>query len=327
MQNKKYNEHQSITEFATWNVFNRTRDSIYRVRELELAQIGLTVEQSMILSLLINRGKSATPKTIEDYTMRQYNSISALINRMIRMNLVAKRKNPESKKTEIVITRHGQDLYSKEPIHSLEEVFSSLKEKDRERLFKYSNILLKKARDLLGISFVPPFLLKSIDAKDNGDNNNPEHAEYQKPTSFELWMILNRSRNTIYRLRELELAQFNLTVEQSAILNLLIGRGGIMSAKTIEDITIRQHHSISTLINRMIRMNLVAKRKNPESKKTEIVITRHGQDLYSKVPTHSLQMVFSSLKEKDRERLFKYSNILLKKTRDLLGLPCIPLSH
>jgi hypothetical protein len=81
------------------------------------------------------------------------------------------------------------------------------------------------------------------------------------------------------------------------------------------------------LINWMIRMNLVAKRTNPESKKTEIVITRHGEDLYSKVPTHSLEMVFSSLKEKDRERLFKYSNILLKKTRDLLGLPCIPLSR
>ena len=154
MYNKKYTEYQSITEFTTWNIFNRTRDSIYRVRELELAQFGLTVEQSMILSLLINRGRSATPKTIEDYTMRQYNSISALINRMIRMNLVAKRKNPESKKTEILITRYGDDLYNKIPIHSLEMVFSSLKEKDIERLFKYSNILLKKARDLLGLTSI-----------------------------------------------------------------------------------------------------------------------------------------------------------------------------
>jgi hypothetical protein len=63
-----------------------------------LAQFGLTVEQSMILSLLTNRGRSATPKMIEEFTMRQYNSISALINRMIRMNLVSKRKIPQSKK-------------------------------------------------------------------------------------------------------------------------------------------------------------------------------------------------------------------------------------
>ena len=152
MHNKKFTEYQSITEHTTWKIFNRTRNSIYRVRELELAQFGLTVEQSMILSLLINRGRSATPKMIEEYTMRQYNSISALINRMIKMNLVAKRKNPKSKKTEILITRYGETQYNKVPIHSLEMVFSSLKEKDRERLFSYLDKILKKARDLLGLT-------------------------------------------------------------------------------------------------------------------------------------------------------------------------------
>jgi DNA-binding MarR family transcriptional regulator len=327
MENKKYTEYPSITEYTTWKIFNRTRNSIYRVRELELAQFGVTVEQSMILSLLSNRGGSATPKTIEDLSMRQHNSISALINRMIRMNLVTKKKNLNNKKTEIFITRYGEDLYKKVPIHSLETVFSSLKEKDNKRLFNYLNILLKKGRDLLGISFVPPFLLKSIDAGEFRNSDIQEHDEERKPTSFALWMLLNRTRNTIYRLRELELAQFDLTVEQAAILALLISRGGLISAKTIEDITMRQHHSISTLINRMIKMDLVAKRKNTDSKKNEILITKHGEDLYGKLSVHSLEMLFISLKMKDMEQLFSYLDTLLEKARDLLGLSDVQLSR
>jgi DNA-binding MarR family transcriptional regulator len=320
MEIKIITESQSITGPMTWKILNLTRNSIYRIRELELAQFGLTVEQSMILSLLSNRGGSTTSKTIEDLTMRQHNSISALINRMIKTNMVAKKKNPNTKKTEILITRHGEDLYKKEPIHSLEMVFSSLTEKDNEQLFNYLNILLNKARDLLGISFVPPFLLKSIDAGENRKNENQEHDEEKKPTGFKLWLYLNRTRNTVYRLRELELAQFDLTVEQAAILYLLVSRGGITTAKTIEDNTMRQHHSISTLINRMIKMDLVAKRKNPDSKKNEILITKYGEDLYNKLPVHSIEMLFYSLKVKDIELLFNYLDVLLEKARASLGL-------
>jgi DNA-binding MarR family transcriptional regulator len=327
MDNKKYTELESTKEYTTWKILNRSRNSIYRVRELELAQFGLTVEQSVILSLLNNLGGSATSKTIEDLTMRQHHSISTHINRMIKMNLVTKKKDPDNKKNVIMISRHGENLYKKVPIHSLEIVFSSLKEKERERLFNYLNILLKKARDLLGISFVPPFLLKSIDVKDRRKNENQEHDEEKKPTDFEIWMLLNRTRNTIYRLRELELAQFDLTVEQAAILHLLIDRGGITTAKTIEDITMRQHHSVSTLINRMIKMNLVAKRKSPESKKNEILITKHGENFYHKIPIHSIEMLFCSLKVKDIELLISYLSVLLEKARDLLGLSCVQLSR
>jgi DNA-binding MarR family transcriptional regulator len=326
MDKKKYTEPESITEYTTWKILNRARNSIYRVRELELAQLGLTVEQSIILSLLNNLGGSSTSKTIEDLTMRQHHSISTHINRMTKMDLVAKKKNPASKKAEILITNHGKNLYYKVSIHSLEIVFSSLKGKERERLFSCLNILLKKARDLLGISFVPPFLLNSIDARDNGKNVNQEHNEEKKPTDFEIWMLLNRTRNTIYRLRELELAQFDLTVEQSAILHLLIDRGGITTSKTIEDITMRQHHSVSTLINRMIKMDLVAKRKSPGSKKNEILITKHGEDFYNRVSIKSIEMLFHSVKAKDMEQLISYLNVILEKARDLLGLSYVQLS-
>jgi len=183
---------------------------------------------------------------------------------------------------------------------------------------------LEKARALVRISFIPPFLLKLVEARDSGENKSQEHDKDEKLTDLELWMLFNRTRNSIYRLRELELAQFGLTVEQSAILYFLITRGGSATAKTIEDLTMRQHNSISTIINRMIKTDLVAKKKSPDNKRFEILITKHGEELHKKVPVYSLEMVFSSLKVNDRERLHSYLNILLEKARDLLGLSFIP---
>jgi DNA-binding MarR family transcriptional regulator len=318
-------ENRKITEFSTWMIFNLARNSVYRLRELELAQFGLTVEQSTVLYLLVSRRGSTTAKTIEYLTLRQHHSISTLVNRMIKMHLVTKKKSPDSKKFEILITKHGEDLHAKIPVSSMEMLFSSFKIKDKERLYVYLNTLLEKARDLLGLSFVPPFL-RYIDAGDNSKKNGEDYDEAKNPTNFELWMVFNRTRNSVYRLRELELAQYGLTVEQSAILSVLINLGGSTTAKTIEYLTLRQHHSISTLINRMIKMHLVTKKKSPDSKKSEILITKHGEDLYNKVPMHSIEMVFSSLKAKDRERLYSYLNSLLERGRDLQGLSFVPPS-
>jgi DNA-binding MarR family transcriptional regulator len=323
MNNQIIDENKKITDYSTWMLFNLARNSVYRLRELELAQFGLTVEQSIILYLLINRGGSATARTIEYLTLRQHHSISTLINRMVKLRLVTRKKSLESKKSEILITRHGKDLYKKVPFHSMEMLFSSLKEKDRERLRGYLVILLAKARDLLGLSFVPPFL-QNVDLENNGKKKIEEYAEVVNPTDFELWIVFNRTRNSMYRLRELELDQLGLTVEQSAILYLLTRQGGSASAKTIEYLTLRQHHSISTLVNRMIKMDLVTRKKSPDSKRFDILITTHGEELHVQAPIHSIEMVFSSLKAKDRERLHGYLTVLLEKARDLLGLSYVP---
>jgi DNA-binding MarR family transcriptional regulator len=316
-------ENRNLKEYSTWMLFNLARNSVYRLRELELARYGLTVEQSTILYLLISRGGSATAKTIELMTLRQHHSISTLVNRMIKMQLVTRKKSEDNKKFEIFVTQHGEDLYKKTPITSLEMLFSFFKVRDRERLYAYLNSLLEKARDLLGLSFVPPFL-QNVDIENMGNKKENDSAKDKNPADFELWMIFNRTRNSIYRLRELELAQFGITVEQSAILYLLYSRGGSATAKTIEEMTRRQHHSISTLINRMIKLHLVKRKKSQDGNKFEILITKHGEDLYKKAPSHSIEMVFSALKDKDIERLYVYLNTLLEKTRDLLGLSFVP---
>ncbi len=320
---KEYDKDRHTTGFELWIVFNRTRNSIYRLRELELAQFDLSVEQSAILHFLISQGGSINAKTIEYLTSRQHHSIWALINRMIKMSLVTKTKNPESNKFDILITEHGKDIYKNVTIRSMEMVFSIFSTKDKERLYTYLNTLLETAQKLLGV--IHPFL-QNGDPDKNGKKNLNEYDIDRHTTGFELWIIFNRTRNSIYRLRELELAQFDLSVEQSAILHFLISQGGSINAKTIEYLTSRQHHSIWALINRMIKMSLVTKTKNPESNKFEILITEHGKEMYKKVPIRSIEMVYSLFSAKEKDRLSVYFSTLLEKSWDLLGLSFATLS-
>ena len=128
--------------------------------------------------------------------------------------------------------------------------------------------------------------------------------------SHELWSLLDRAHFAISRLRRLELAQLGLTIEQSSILYILNNRGGCATTRELEDITMRQHHSISSLMNRMTRMGLIKKEKSERSKRFNIVLTWEGRALSIKAPIVSLQMTFSSLSVGDKLRLAGILNTL-----------------
>src|ERR1035437_492675 len=211
MNVQEFREDETLSGSVIWALFNRTHFAVYRLRELELAQFNLTVEQTGILILLLSRGGSATAKTIEDLTMRQHHSISTLVNRMIKTNLVAKRKSPNGKTSEIVITKDGEDLYKSVLTNSMEMVFSSIKAKDRKQLLEYLTLILEKARDLLGVSYIPPFL-RYRQIENRTQEIKVKNKEDKKTTDQEIWKQLNLAWSALYRLRELELAQFSLTV-------------------------------------------------------------------------------------------------------------------
>src|SRR3989338_6337152 len=98
---------------------------------------------------------------------------------------------------------------------------------------------------------------------------------------FRLWRFLDHTRYVISRLRELELAQYGLTPEQAYVLDILNAKGGSTTIGDIVDMTLRQHHTISTLIARMAKRGLVEKRPNPQHNRTyDIVMTQSGMALF-----------------------------------------------
>lgn len=137
---------------------------------------------------------------------------------------------------------------------------------------------------------------------------------------FAMWRLLDHTRFMIARSREMELAKFGLTPEQSHILHILNQKGGTSTINEIVEITMRQHHSISTLINRMTRQGLVRKIRNPnDNRKFDVVATEKGKNLFKKLTQESIKLTFSCLSEQDKKELETLLRCLLGQAYQVLG--------
>jgi DNA-binding MarR family transcriptional regulator len=304
---------KALTVREIWPLLDRTGFAISRLRELELGKYGLTIEQSSILYILSNSKEwSITPGELENITMRQHHSISALTSGMEESGLVRKVKYPDGKRLKIVMTPEGADSYRQTTIASLEESFSALTEKEWDDLSNYLTRLLLKARNLLGLPTDSP--IKISDAANNSRTGLHIH---------ELWTLLDRTRFAISRLRGLELAHFGLTIEQTSILNILSTRD-LTTVKDLENISMRRQHSISSLLKGMLKMALVTRIKANNEKRFRIVMTDEGKNMYARVVVDSLEAVFSVLEQSEKQAMAVSLDALLSRARYLLGIPYQP---
>jgi DNA-binding MarR family transcriptional regulator len=139
-------------------------------------------------------------------------------------------------------------------------------------------------------------------------------------TSYELWKRFDAAGFSVSRLRELELAQLGLTLEQSLMLTIINHCGGSTTTREIEHLTLRQHNSVSTLINRMYKSGLVKKERFDSDRRYKITMTDEGKALFEKVEMISVQMAFSCLSYDEKTNFYKYLKSLHKAARKLLGL-------
>ncbi len=120
----------------------------------------------------------------------------------------------------------------------------------------------------------------------NGDN------EISGLTDLQICGKLCCAGFAIYKLREMELANFGLTVEQSSILHIIFEHGGAMTIKEIIDETMRQPNSVYILLNKMVKMGLIHNSRGSKSRSTLISITEHGKSLLEKITNISLEEIF-----------------------------------
>jgi len=306
-----------------WSLLDRAGFAVARLREIELSHFNLTIEQSSILYILHNKGSSMTIEELEDITMRQPHSVSTLINRMIRAGLLRREKCQDSKKSSIHITGAGNTALKNLTSDSLELAFSIFTDTEKKQLNHILDKLLKKSRQLLGISSLPPFLLyvnhnNHIKNSINIVNSNKLVSDY------EVWASINRTRFAIARLRELELAHFNLTLEQSSILHIIYNHGSPATIEELQDITMRQPHSILSLINRMISAGLLKKETIPAGKRYFFSLSPKGKTLFQRLTMISLEMPLSTLSDKEKRQLTSILTRILERTRHLLGVSSYP---
>jgi DNA-binding MarR family transcriptional regulator len=144
---------------------------------------------------------------------------------------------------------------------------------------------------------------------------------------FRLWKLLDHTKFMVGRLREMELAHYGLTPEQVHVLDIIFQSGGTTTINEIVELTMRQHHSISTLINRMTRQGLVNKIRTADDKRIfKVVITDKGLSLIKKVSRDSIINTFTSLSEEEKVELDAHLHKLLIKAYSLLGKEYKPIN-
>ena len=156
------------------------------------------------------------------------------------------------------------------------------------------------------------------------NNKKSNKSESSHKSDFDLWVLLEQTRFAICRAKELELAKVNLTISQASVLYTLRIKGGEATQKEIAEFTMRQHHSVSTLVNRMIQRGLLKKVKHAGDKGTRIAMTEKGQEFYNGITDVAIAMIFSSLKKEDKDKLTENLGVLRSKARSLLGMDYVP---
>jgi DNA-binding MarR family transcriptional regulator len=142
---------EQIDNFTLWRLFFVTQSAVGRLRDLELAGLGITPEQSGVLFLLYrNKGKS-TIAEMADAWLRQRNSVSTLIDRMSKQGLVRKIKFPGQKDLEIEITPKGLELHKRvrNAGKIFDLVFTDLSVENKKDLAQHLRSVLSRSRRLL----------------------------------------------------------------------------------------------------------------------------------------------------------------------------------
>jgi DNA-binding MarR family transcriptional regulator len=300
----------SPSDRQLWSLLDFVHFAVARVRSMELAPFGITVEQAALLFFVQQRGGVTIAKQIEELTFKQHNSISASVNRMCRLGLMTRRPAPGKRSKEIMLTSKGESILRTIPMGSLKVVFGVLEVRERREFSDCLHTLLGRAKELLGTPTITPFM------KHLGGEDSAQHDIRDKnPSEHSLWSALDGATFCISRLRQMELTKFGLTVEQSSVIQVLGSEG--RTAKTLSQMTLRQHNSISIITSRMIRTGLLEKEKFP-GRASIIRLTRKGVNLREGVSWNALALTFSSLTSDQRTQLREILSCLRVRVMSLL---------
>src|SRR5512136_3008616 len=98
-----------------WADLSVTSTILRRAWEMELAQIGLTVPQTLVLTMVANSAEPMTPMKLSKLLHREPHTISALLSRMELQGLVKKERNLQRGNwVRVTLTKKGKQAYDRQ---------------------------------------------------------------------------------------------------------------------------------------------------------------------------------------------------------------------
>ncbi len=138
-------------DYNLWVLLHQARDAVFKAREKELSQYGISTMEAAALFIIQAIGNKPTPAEISRWIFREHHTVTALLSRMEKKGLITKVKDPDRKNTwRVDLTEKGQNAYrqsvKRESIHAAmsplsqneRQQFESYLKKVRNQAFKYS---------------------------------------------------------------------------------------------------------------------------------------------------------------------------------------------
>jgi DNA-binding MarR family transcriptional regulator len=146
-------------EINLYILLDQTDGIVTSAVELEIKHLKMTQPQVRVLTMLSRQDKPATLDELANWTLKEFNSVSTLINRMEKKGLVKKTKTNGNLKTYVTLTEKGSELYHKQVTErSIHLIFDKLSSEEKKQLDSTLKKIRDTTRDLLGLDFKPPFL-------------------------------------------------------------------------------------------------------------------------------------------------------------------------
>lgn len=138
--------------FALWVLIAQTKDAILRARERDYARYGISNERRAILYIIQNNGGRATPVEIAQSLFRELHSITEMLKRMEKDDLITRHPGTGRSKVEVRLSDKGRDALNQSLYNETDRrIFGVLPKEDRERLASYLWKLRKSVLRDLGI--------------------------------------------------------------------------------------------------------------------------------------------------------------------------------
>ena len=146
-------------DYALWVLLLQTKDTVFKAREKELSQYGISPEQAGVLFIIHTIGNTATPAEISRWLLRKHHTVLGILGRMEKAGLVRKTRDSVRKNlVRVTLTEKGQQAYYQSTkIESIREIMSSLSEEERQQLSSCLQTLRARALEELEMDQKPPF--------------------------------------------------------------------------------------------------------------------------------------------------------------------------
>ena len=152
-------------DIKLWAVFYRTAYIIKRNRERELAKYGITWIQASVLRTIKQSEEPPTPTDIARKLFRQSHTISELIKRMEKQQLVRRVRDLKKKNViRVLLTSKGEERLAEALQNEVtHKIFAILNDEEQKRLLETVTLLRNKAVEELNSSYskgFPGFLIE-----------------------------------------------------------------------------------------------------------------------------------------------------------------------